>query len=96
MTDTDRATDGRALTGAERLAEAIESILTKVPLGLRPSPQQVATEPIAQGFGHQDDILRAFAEWQKWQYEGFLAFEGDADRYLASLAAKPDTKEENG
>ena len=77
----------------ERLAEALRKFT------VFHTREQVADDLTAQGFGHQEDILRAFAEWlgeegyrvarqAGWLATGPYHSRDLADRYLASLAAR--------
>ncbi len=78
MTDTDRAT--------ERLAEEMD-----LAFGEGLSNQDVAKTLVAQGFGHRDDHVRAFAEWaERGSTKLAGSFVDFADRHLASLAAKEE------
>lgn len=90
------ATDGR--TATERLAETVEKWIADHhadndridSLAVKGLCASLA----AQGVGHRDDILRAFAEWYRKHWSEFNWEDGPplaANRYLASLK-----KEEEG
>ena len=81
----------------KRLAEALYAELPKE------WADELAASLTAQGYGHRDDHVRAFAEWLNAGLRAhhphmmaFAAFDEAAENHLASLAAKPDAKEEDG
>ena len=90
MTDTDRAT--------ERLAEAITTWFDSPRMNtVEMIPEQddrLAEDLTAQGFGHREDHLQAFAVWLERQYGGSGGVPEWADRYLSDLASV--AKEEDG
>ncbi len=73
MTDTDRAT--------ERFEDALIKAWPNIEEDA--DPEEFVKRLTAQGFGHQSDILRAFAEYEMSPWLTILV-----DRHLASLAAK--------
>ncbi len=72
----------------ERLAEALSAMHMNAA-----NPQSMAAELTAQGFGHRDDILRAFADYAEKSRPGdrVVYIRSLTDSYLASFAAKEDT-----
>ncbi len=104
MTDTDRATErlaealrdcGREWYG-EGFSEKQEQAAAWSRASGQPTKAQFYSDRLtAQGFGHRDDILRAFAEWliegnfaELDTTEGYPDFRGFANDFIASLAAK--------
>ncbi len=83
----------------ERLAEALEEAQTEVWVKFarrsKDALPAIAVALIAQGFGHRDDILRAFADYAEKSRAGdrVIYIRSLTDSYLASLAAKGDTSD---
>ena len=54
----------------------------------------MAESMTAQGFGHQGEIVRAFADYvRETNPDGAVVLDVYARDYLSTLAAKPDAKE---
>ncbi len=61
--------------------------------GVGEPAENLAIDLDAQGFGHRDDHVRAFAEWYRKHWSEYNWEDGPppaAEAYLASLAAKEE------